>query len=261
MKPIFAAIAAAALFVSDQAIARAEELSPEVKAQLCREKKAGLAKIEAEAPQIRVLLPQKESELESHRAAMDLIDKAVLALESGVIPGWIQAVVGTGLDAAKAWATQQHGRHVAKVGPLRDEISRLKQRQTEVGSQIFLLRDIIEGLRCDSPPTAGSQRPPVDYDAIGGLGQQFQQSGPGESSGSASSSGGQTAQPQGSSYTTPTPGYGAPGGAAQPPQSSGGYYGYPPSYGTPSPQIPWEGVVPPSGASGGGQPKNPCGGG
>ena len=258
MKPVFVAIAAAALFVSDQAVVRGEELSPEVKAQLCREKKAGLANLEAEAPQIRALLPQKESELESSRAAMDLMDKAVLALESGVIPGWVQAVAGAGLDAAKAWATQQHGQLVAKVGPLRDEISRLKQRQTEVGSQIFLLRDIIEGLRCDTAPTAGSQRPP-DYGAIGGLGQQFQQSQPGGSSGSASSSGG----PQGSSYTTPTPGFGAPGPAAASPPSPGGPYGYPPPSGTPSPQTPWDSVVvpPPSGGGSEGHHHPPSSGG
>ena len=252
-KHIFMLLSAAALFVCGTAVGWAEGLSSEVKAQLCQEKKAGLAKLEAEAPQIRALLPQKESELESSRAAMDLMDKAVLALESGVIPGWIQAVAGTGLDAAKAWATQQHGQLVAKVGPLRDEISRLKQRQTEVGSQIFLLRDIIAGLGCDTPTPA----PPVDYGAIDQHTQQFQQSGPGATSGTS----GQSVQPQGS-YATPSSGFGAPSGSTQPAGQQGQQPGYGPGpQESGSPSVNWQGLVPPSSPGGSEGHSHPSGGG
>lgn len=86
------------------------------------------------------------------------------------------------------------------------------------------------------------------------LQQQFQQSSPGGQTTTGGASSGQSVQPQGSSYTTPTPGYGAPGAAAPPPPGSGGYYGYPSPHGTPSPQVPWEGLVPPSSGGGGGSP-------
>lgn len=92
------------------------------------------------------------------------------------------------------------------------------------------------------------------------LEQQFQQSGPGGTSGTAGGSAGQSVQPQAPSYTSPTAGFGTPGPAGQSPPTAGGYPGYPPSYGSPPPQIPWEGLAPPP-SGGGGQPKNPCGAG
>lgn len=229
-KHIFMLLSAAALFVCGTAIGWAEGLSPEVKAQLCSEKKAGLAKLEAEAPQIRAQLAQKESELETARPEMDKWDKLSIGVVAGAIPDWLRMTAKlAGMDPV-AYVNREQARWANKVGPLRDEIRGLKQRQTEVGSQIFLLRDIVQGLGCDTPT------PPVDYNAINQLGQQSQQSGPGATPGTSSgTSGGQPVQSQGSGYTAPSTGYGSSGAGTQ---SSGsqGQPGYGPGpYGATAP--------------------------
>ena len=250
------------LFSMRPAAAADQGLSPQVTAQLCGEKKAGLAKLEAEAPQVRALLAEKEPKLKDARTEMDKWDKLSLAVVAGAIPDWLQTTAKlAGLDPV-GYVNREHGRAANKVGPLRDEVAGLKQRQTEVGSQIFLLRDIIEGLGCDALTPAKPQPPPVDYGAIEQLNQQFQQSAPGGTPGAGGGVSGQSVQPQSPSYTAPTSGFGTTVPTGQSPPPSGGPYGYPPSYGTPSPQVPWEGLAPPSSAGGGGKPaSNPCGGG
>jgi hypothetical protein len=221
------AVLAAAVLVGSPTTADAQGLSPEVKAQLCREKKAGLAKLEAEAPEIRAQLAQKEPELEAARTEMDKWDKLSLAVVAGAIPGWLQTTAKlAGLDPT-TYVNQQHGKAANKVGPLRDEISRLRQRQTEVGSQIFLLRDIIEGLGCDT------QAPPADFGAIDQHTQQFHQS----QQGSQTTTGGQSVQPQSSTYTAPSSGFGASSGTPTGPQGPQPGYG-PGPYDTGSPQFP-----------------------
>ncbi|MBI4381151.1 MAG: hypothetical protein HY574_08155 [candidate division NC10 bacterium] len=213
-KHIFMLLFAAALFVCGTTVGWAEGLSPEVKAQLCQEKKAGLTKLEAEAPEIRAQLAQKEPELEAARTEMDKWDKLSVAVVAGAVPGWLQTTATlAGLDPT-TYVNQQHGKAANKVGPLRDAIRSLKQRQTEVGSQIFLLRDIIEGLGCDTPT------PPVDYNAINQLGQQSQQLQPG----SQTTTSGQSVQPQGS-YAAPSSGFG-PSGSTQPTGQQGQQPGY-----------------------------------
>jgi hypothetical protein len=70
-------------------------------------------------------------------------------------------------------------------------------------------------------------------------------------------SSGQSAQPQGASYTAPSQGYGAGGPAGQtPPIGSGGVYGHPGGHAGPPPRIPWDTQVGPSGggACGGSKP-------
>lgn len=228
-KHLFVLLSAAALFVCGTAIGWTEGLSPEVKAQLCQEKKAGLAKLEAEAPQVRADLAKKEAELENVRREMDKWDALAIGVAAGAVPAWLQLTAkAVGLNP-KAYVNIEHDKHADKAGPLRDEIRTLKRRQTEVGNQIFLLRDSIESLRCDTLP------PPVDYNAINQHTQQFQQSGPGAGQGTS----GQSAQPQSSTYTAPSTGFGTPTAPSQSPGSPG----YPPAYGGDpyggsSPQLP-----------------------
>ena len=184
-------------------------------ADLCTDKKNGLATLEAEAPQIRADLAKKEAELESVRREMDKWDELAGGVVLGVVPAWLQLSAKTvGLNP-KAYVNIEHDKHADKAGPLRDAISSLKQRQTEVGNQIFLLRDIIGGLGCDTPI------PPVDYNAINQLSEQSQQSGPGATPGTSGGTfGGQSVQSQGA-YGTPSSGSETPGTPAQTPGSQG----------------------------------------
>lgn len=221
-KHIFMLLSAAALFVCGPAIGWAEGLSPEVRADLCKEKRAGLTALEAEAPKVRADLAKKEAELESVRREMDKWDELAIGVTAGAVPAWLQLSAKTvGLNP-KAYVNMEHDKHADKAAPLRDAIRSLKQRQTEVGNQIFLLRDSIESLRCDTLP------PPVDYNAIDQLGQQSQQSGPGAPPGtSGGTSGGQPVQSQGSGYTAPSSGFGSSGAGTQ----SSGSQGQSPGYG------------------------------
>jgi len=221
MKPIFMLLSAAALFVCGTAIGWAEGLSPEVTAQLCKDKKAGLATLEAEAPKVRADLAKKEAELESVRREMDKWDALAIGVAAGAVPAWLQLTAKVAGLNPKAYVNIEHDKHADKAAPLRDEIRSLKQRQTEVGNQIFLLRESIDGLRCDT------LTPPVDYNAIDQLGQQSQQSGPGGTPGtSGGTSGGQPVQSQGSGYTAPSSGFGSSGAGTQSSGSQG-----PPGYG------------------------------
>lgn len=215
-KAIVALAGATVLAAWGPAMTADQGMSPEVKAQLCQEKKAGLAKLEAEAPQVRADLAKKEAELESVRREMDKWDALAIGVAAGAVPAWLQLSATTvGLNP-KAYVNIEHDKHADKAAPLRDAIRSLKQRQTEVGSQIFLLRDIIEGLGCDTPT------PPMDFGAIDQHSQQFQQSGPGATSGTS----GQSVQPQGS-YGAPSSGFG-PSGSTQPAGQQGQQPGYGP---------------------------------
>ena len=261
---ISAVVLAAALFGLVAAVNGADDLSPQMRAQLCQEKKAGLAKLEEEAPQIRAQLAQREPELETARTEMDKWDKLSLAVVAGAIPDWLQTTAKlAGLNPV-TYVNREHGKAANKVGPLRDEVTRLKQRQTEVGSQIFLLRDIVDSLRCDAPPVAGPQRPPVDFGAIDRLGQESrdQRYGGGSSPTSGSLGGPPGAAPtlidQDYRGTAPSS---APGAAQAP---AGG-----PGYGPYGPYGPGVGMVPVPGYSGPssgypmpppGSPAQPCGG-
>src|ERR1700693_119801 len=91
MRRLISAVAlAAALCGWVAAVNGADDLSPQMRAQLCQEKKAGLAKLEAEAPQIRAQLSQKEPELEAARTEMDKWDKLSIGVVAGAIPDWVQ---------------------------------------------------------------------------------------------------------------------------------------------------------------------------
>lgn len=259
-KPIFTVALAVALLVTDQATARAEDLSPEVRAQLCREKKAGLAKLEAEAPAIQAQLKQYKAGLENARIENDELDPLSEAAEVGSlrIPEWLQGQeqlrISESLKDPKAYIAREHAEALNKLGKLRNIVRNLERRQIEVGREIGLLRDMVVSLGCDTGT------PPVDYRAIDEHSRQFQQPQPGSQTPTSE----QPVVPQGA-YNTPTPVSGAPGAAAASPPSSGVSFGPPPSYG---PQMPWEtylqpegrspfGGFPQSGARDDDQPKNP----
>lgn len=243
-------ISAAALCAWAATVNGADTLSPQVRVQLCSEKKAGLAELEAEAPALHAQVAKLQSEYDAALAAVSKLltgaTDRVTTPSGGYLNLGLDAATLKALDVARASADN-----------IKKQLDSSRERETYVGSQIFLLRDIIEGLGCDALTPAKPQPPPIDYGAIDQLNQQFQQSQPGGQTTTSN----QSVQPQSSSYTAPTPGYGTPGVATQQPPGSGGYYGYSPSDETPSVQTPWDSLVPPTTWGGGSQPKNPCGGG
>ena len=214
-KHIFMLLSAAALFVCGTAIGWAEELSPEVKATLCGEKRAGLATLEAEAPGLHAQV----AKLEKDYAAASMAETEALGLAGDRIKTGGSGFLG---DAADKGAFGLVGGATAIRESVAKQLASAKAREKHVGSQIFLLRDMIDGLRC------ATLTPPVDYNAINQLGEQSQQSGPGATPGtSGGTSGGQSVQQQGSGYTGPSSGYGSSGAGTQ----SSGSQGQSPGYG------------------------------
>ena len=241
-KHIFMLLFAAALFVCGTAIGWAEELSPEVKAQLCKDKKAGLATFEAEAPGLHAQV----AKLEKDYAAASMAETEALGLAGDRIKTGGSGFLG---DAADKGAFGLVGGATAIRESVAKQLASAKAREKHVGSQIFLLRDIIQGLRCDT------LTPPVDYNAIDQLGQQSQQSGPGATPGANSGAfGGQSPESQGP--------YTAPSGSTQPAGQQGPQPGYGPGpYGSGSPSVNWQGLVPPSSPGGSEGHSHPSGGG
>lgn len=160
-KQIFTLSLAAALFAWSTAVGLAQGLLPEVKAQLCREKKAGLAKLGAEAPSLHAQVAKLEGEYAAaSQAETDAITRMNTRIQTpsgGVIEGLLD--VGT----FKAVEIAKKNREAA-----RSKLDSAKERERYVGSQIFLLRDIIAGLNCDAP----APRAPVDLAAIDRLGRE-----------------------------------------------------------------------------------------
>jgi hypothetical protein len=231
MRKTIVAFAGVAVLASwGPAMAADQGLSPE--AQLCKAKKDGLASLEAEAPQIRVELAQKEPELETARTENDKWDNLSLGEEAGAVPEWLQTSAKFAGMNPRAYIRREHTKWADKLGKLRDKVTELQRRQTEVGSQIFLLRDIIAGLKCHTLTPA----PPVDYGAIDQHTQQYQQSQPG----SQTTTSGQSVQPQGS-YAAPSSGFGASSGSTQPAGQQGQQPGYGPGPDeSGSPRVPYD---------------------
>jgi len=241
------------LFIFGTGAVWAQGLSPEVRAQLCREKKAGLARFEAEAPQLRAELARKEGELESVRQEMGKWDKISIAVEAGAIPGWLQvAATSVGLNP-KAYVNREHAKHTDKAAPLRDQIRNLKQKESDVANQIFLLRDSIESLRCsDLIP-----RLPVDLGAIDQLGRESHDQRYG---GTPSPTSGSFGDPTGGPPIVVDPDYRGTGATSMPgPQDQpywDPYYPRPGPFVGPVPVIP---VPPPrKGGKGHGDPPKGC---
>jgi len=206
-KHIFMLLSAAALFVCGTAVAWAQGLSLEVKAQLCQEKKAGLAKLEAEAPGLHAQVAKLEAQYAAAQAVeTNLITGATEGIRTGM-----GGDLGVGLDVGRfalVDAARKNREEAAR------QLDAAKERERYVGSQIFLLRDIVEGLGCDTPT------PPVDFGAIDQHTKQFQQSAPGATAGTSS----QPVVPQGS-YGAPSSGFG-PSGSTQPAGQQGQQPGY-----------------------------------
>jgi hypothetical protein len=152
--------------------------------------------------------------------------------------------LGVGLDVGRFVAMDAAR---ANADKLQKQLESAKERERHVGSQIFLLRDIIAGLGCDTPM--------VDYNAINQLSEQSHQSGPGGTPQAGSGAFGGTVQSQGP-YGTPSSGSGT-SGSTQP----AGQQGQQPGYAGPdtgSPQVPYgpilEGIQGSIGGKAGGKP-------
>ena len=218
-KHLFMLLSAAAVLVCGTAIGWAEELSPE--AQLCKTKKDGLATLEAEAPGLHA----KVAKLEKDYAAASMAETEALGLAGDRIKTGGSGFLG---DAADKGAFGLVGGATAIRESVAQQLASAKERERYVGSQIFLLRDIIAGLRCGAATPA-----PVDFRAIDQHTQQYQQSQPG----SQPTTSGQSVQPQGS-YATPSSGVG-PSGSTPPAGQQGQQLGYGPGPDTGSPQVPY----------------------
>ena len=243
-KRVFMLLSAAALFVCGTAIGWAEGLSPEVKAKLCNEKQAGLATLEAEAPGLHAQV----AKLEKDYAAASMAETEALGVAGDRIKTGGSGFLG---DAADKGAFGLVGGATAIRESVATQLASAKAREKHVGSQIFLLRDIIQGLGCDT------LTPPVDYNAINQLGEQSQQSGPGGTSQAGSGAFGQSVQGQSKDYVAPSTGFGTPG-STQPAGQQGQQLGYGPGPDTGSPQVPYgpilEGIQGSIGDKAGGKP-------
>ena len=235
-KHLFMLLSAAAVFVCGTAIGGAEELSPE--AQLCKAKKDGLATLEAEAPGLHAKVAKLEAE---YAAAQAVENNAITGMTEGIRTG-MGGDLGVGLDVGRLGLVDaaRENREAKQK-----QLDSAKERERYVGSQIFLLRDIIAGLGCGAPTSA----PPVDFRAIDQHTQQYQQSQPG----SQATTSGQSVQPQGS-YATPSSGFGASSGSTQPAGQQGQQLGYGPGPDTASPQVPYGPILEGIQGSFGGQP-------
>jgi len=218
-KHLFMLLSAAAVLVCGTAIGWAEELSPE--AQLCKTKRDGLTTLEAEAPGLHAKVAKLEAE---YAAAQAVETNAITGMTEGIRTG-MGGDLGVGLDVGRLGfvdAARKNREDKQK------QLDAAKERERYVGSQIFLLRDIIAGLGCGAATPA-----PVDFRAIDQHTQQYQQSQPG----SQPTTSGQSVQPQGS-YATPSSGVG-PSGSTQPAGQQGQQLGYGPGPDTGSPQVPY----------------------
>jgi hypothetical protein len=245
-------VSVAALFVWVPAITWAEGLSPQVTAMLCQEKKAGLAKLEAEAPGLHAQV----AKLEKDYAAASMAETEAMGLAGNRIRTGSSGFVGDTVDKG---AFGLVGAATILRESVAKQLASVKARETYVGSQIFLLRDIIEGLGCDKLPVAAPQRPAVDFGAIERLGQESREQGYG--GGTSPTSGSFSGSVVGG------PGYREPAasstpGAAQAPAGGPGYGPYGP-YGPGVGMVPVPGYpVPPPGypMPAPGSPAQPCGG-
>ncbi|HEX6187672.1 MAG TPA: hypothetical protein VFZ40_06310 [Pyrinomonadaceae bacterium] len=150
----------------------AQELTPTQRTQLCKEKKSGLARLEQEAVDLRSTISRYEESLEAlPKLSQEQIDErlafAVRQVEglkrdlenSGIAPEARKtiekrlAVYRAAMDLYAAMKTENIGsdpdiQNSTWVRRVKAAISSAQERQTEVGRQIFLLRDSIESLRC-----------------------------------------------------------------------------------------------------------------
>jgi hypothetical protein len=147
----------------------AQELTGQQRIDLCKEKKKGLDALEREAKQLRETIPKAEIFVAS---ALKMTPKEI---DSG-LDQWIKIVESLKARLAsknlepteRLWIendladsrkfldffTELKQRTITADLQLEDKarkaLDRLKERQTEVGRQIFLLRDSIESLKCSS---------------------------------------------------------------------------------------------------------------
>ena len=221
-KYLFMLMFAAALFVCSTAIGSAKEHTWEARA--CTEKRAGLATFEAKAPGLHAEVAKLEAQ---YAAALAVVSKSVTGATEGATTG-MGGDVGVGLDVGRFEFMD-----AARVNAdnLQKQLDSAKERERHVGSQIFLLRDIIAGLGCNTSTPA----PPVDYGAIDQHTQQYQQSQPG----SQTTTSGQSVLPQGP-YGAPSSGFG-PSGSTQPAGQQGQQPGYGPGPDeSGSPRVPYD---------------------
>src|SRR5581483_10069294 len=176
--PLMIAAAVLALFAN---AALAQQPPADQKAQLCAEKRAGLDRLEAEARQTREQIKSEQDKLERFKKAvlnpspehLDLLISVFIEKIESLKRLLAEAKTPEERAALDAALKRQRrfldlytslkiriemgrpitindlpGEDQAEIKTHEDRIASLKERQTEVGRQIFLLRESLESLGC-----------------------------------------------------------------------------------------------------------------
>lgn len=243
---------------------------------------AQLQAIQNQIAGLQVQLGAKEAELKAWDGKVADINVKIVNFDAvqgvwGNLPGGTTIGEGVGMGGGKAKlqfeliaAQTQRDAVAQQISSLQQQIAQLQANlsywKNPLGTELENERAGLRNLE-NQRPTADDQGQ-LQWDIenrrrrIQELEEEFRRQQQGGSAGTADPSSGQSAQPQGQSYTTPTQGYGAGGPAGQSPQiGSGGVYGHPGGHGGPPPRVPWDTLVGPSGGGTGTDPKPPGGGG
>lgn len=247
------------------------------------DKPASMAQLQAMQDQIAKLQAQlgvKETELKTWERKIAEINVKIVNFDAvqgvwGNLPGGTTIGEGVGMGGGKAKLQFELIAAQTQRDAVAQQISGLQQQIAQLQANLNYWKNPIRteleneraGLR-----TLENQRPTADDQGqlqwdienrrrrIKELEEEFQQQQQGGSAGTTDPSSGQSVQPQGSSYTAPSQGYGAGGPTGQtPPVGSGGVYGHPGGHGPP-PRVPWDTLVGPSGGGTGGGSKPAAGG-
>ena len=135
------------------------------KDQRCKEIQNGLTSLEQRAPQIRKEIAEREEEmgllqrfqkgsqavyLSTILNTVPLVPRAIIGSYPGMTPELADMLVNRVSDL-QAYVNQR------EIRVRQTELPRLQEEQTNVGRQIFLLRDESESLKCQSPLAGGNK--------------------------------------------------------------------------------------------------------
>ena len=234
------------------------------------DKPASAAQLQAIQNQIAGLQAQlgaKEAELKARESKVADINVKLVNFDAvqgiwGNLPGGTTLGEGVGMGGGKAKlqfeliaAQTQRDAVAQQVSSLQQQIAQLQASlsywKNPLGSGLEDERVHLRNLENQQPTKDDQGQLQWDIEntrrRVKGLEEEFQRQQQGGGGGTT----GQSAQPQGQSYTTPTQGYGAGGPAGQSPQmGSGGVYGYPGGLGVTPPRHPWDTLVEPFGGEG-----------
>lgn len=242
---------------------------------------AQLQAIQNQIAGLQAQLGAKESEAKAWENKVAEINVKIVNFDAvqgvwGNLPGGTTIGEGVGMGGGKAKlqfeliaAQTQRDAVAQQISSLQQQIAQLQASlnywKNPIGTELENERAGLRNLE-NQKPTADDQGH-LQWDIenrrrrIRELEEEFQRQQQGGSAGTADPSSGQSVQPQGQSYTAPTPGYEAGGAPGQSPQmGQGGVYGHPGGHGVPPSRVPWDTLVGPSGGGTGGDPKPAAGG-